>query len=116
MALIDINNQPVIPLNPKCTLRMAVASANLDLAVGGPLMGCAAGSAGSAATNGVVGSGAGRANWAAIRNYLNANCGSTLRPEGNGGPRRERDYFASSFIPRSSPSSVRGYMRFDISC
>jgi len=45
--LTDINNQPVILLNPKCTLRMAVASANLDIAVGGALMGCAAGSPGA---------------------------------------------------------------------
>ena len=42
-AIFDINGTPVVLLSPKCTLRMAIASANLDLAVGGA-NGCAAGS------------------------------------------------------------------------
>jgi hypothetical protein len=35
---------------------------------------------GTAVTNGAVGASATRPNWTAIRNYLNANCGSSFAP------------------------------------
>ena len=43
-AIFDINNAPIALASPKCTLRMAIASANLDVAVGGVTFGCASGS------------------------------------------------------------------------
>ena len=43
-AIFDINGSPITLSASKCTLRMAVASANLDTAVGGVSLGCAAGS------------------------------------------------------------------------
>lgn len=45
-ALFDISGNPIAPpVSPKCTLRMALAAANLDQAIGGGLPnGCAAGS------------------------------------------------------------------------
>lgn len=42
--LFDAGNNPVTLSSAKCTLRMAVSSANLDIAVGGAAFGCAAGS------------------------------------------------------------------------
>jgi len=44
-AIFDSNGAPVVLASPKCTLRMAIASANLDVAVGGVTNGCAAGRA-----------------------------------------------------------------------
>ena len=43
-AIFDSNGAPVVLASPKCTLRMAIASANLDVAVGGLTNGCTAGS------------------------------------------------------------------------
>ena len=43
-AIFDINGSPVALGSPKCTLRMAISSANLDIAVGGVSNGCASGS------------------------------------------------------------------------
>jgi hypothetical protein len=42
-AIFDINGMPIVLPSLKCTLRMAIASANLDMAVGGA-NGCVAGS------------------------------------------------------------------------
>ncbi len=43
-AIFDYAGAPVVLTSAKCTLRMALASANLDMAVGGATFGCAAGS------------------------------------------------------------------------
>ncbi|HNY46520.1 MAG TPA: choice-of-anchor Q domain-containing protein [Casimicrobium sp.] len=43
-AIFDYAGAPVVLASAKCTLRMALASANLDMAVGGATFGCAAGS------------------------------------------------------------------------
>ncbi|MBP6530570.1 MAG: hypothetical protein KA260_10645 [Burkholderiales bacterium] len=42
-AIFDYAGAPVVLTSAKCTLRMALASANLDMAVGGATLGCAAG-------------------------------------------------------------------------
>src|SRR5260221_6880779 len=43
-AIFDINGSPITLSSPKCTLRMAISAANLDVAVGGVPNGCTAGS------------------------------------------------------------------------
>ena len=43
-AIFDYAGAPAVLTSAKCTLRMALASANLDMAVGGATFGCAAGS------------------------------------------------------------------------
>jgi len=42
-AIFDVGGAPITLAASKCTLRMAIASANLDLAVGGATFGCVAG-------------------------------------------------------------------------
>ena len=53
-AIFDVGGTPVTLAASKCTLRMAIASANLDLAVGGA-NGCVAGDSETLATSPTIG-------------------------------------------------------------